>query len=156
MPANGLELSSPAFSSGGKIPSKYTFDGSDISPPLNISGAKGESLAIIMDDPDASGGTFTHWLIWNIPANTTQIPEGIPQEETVGELGNAIQGTNDFGEIGYRGPKPPEGEKHEYRIFLYTLDRGLDLNPEASRDGLEEAMEGHLIQKTKISGYYER
>lgn len=156
VPANGLELSSQAFNSGESIPEKYTFDGSDISPPLNISGAEGETLAIVMDDPDAPGGTFTHWLIWNMPGNTTQIPEGIPQKETGEELGNAVQGTNDFGEIGYRGPKPPQGEKHEYRIFLYTLDRELDLNPGATKNELGEVMEGHILQKTKITGFYER
>lgn len=156
VPANGLELSSPAFNSGESIPEKYTFDGSDISPPLNISGAEGETLAIIMDDPDAPGGTFTHWLIWNIPTDTTQIPENVLQEETVGELGNSVQGTNDFGEIGYRGPKPPEGEEHEYRIFLYTLDGELDLNPGAKKGELGKAMEGHILQKTKITGFYDR
>lgn len=154
--ADGLEISSPSFSNGETIPSKYTSDGQDISPPLNISGADGETLVIIMDDPDAPGGTFTHWLIWNIPAETQEISEGIPQQERVSELGNAAQGANDFGEIGYGGPKPPKGERHEYRITVYTLDKKLNLSPGATKKELKESMEDQILQKNRISGFYER
>lgn len=152
--AGGLALSSSAFENNGPIPEKYTFDGQDISPPLNISGSEGESLAIIMDDPDAKG--FVHWLIWNIPGDTENIPEGIPQNETVQILGGAKQGQNGFGEIGYRGPKPPKGEEHEYRIRLYSLDGDLDLKSGASEAELQEAMEGKMVQEVELVGTYER
>lgn len=156
IPSNGLEVSSQGFERGGDIPQRHTSDGSDLSPPLTINGAEGESMAIIMDDPDSPGGIFTHWVIWGIPTDINEIPEGVIQMGTVDDLGGANQGTNDFGGIGYRGPKPPEGEEHEYRIFVYTLDRELNLSPGATKTELREAMEGHILQQTEINGFYER
>ncbi len=151
---DGLTLTSPAFEDGGAIPEKYTFDGQDVSPPLEVSGADGNFLAVIMDDPDASG--FVHWLIWNVPADIQSIPEGVPQEETVQELGGAAQGQNGFGDIGYRGPKPPEGETHEYRIRVYVLNTELNLEPGASMSELIKAMRGHAVQMAELVGTYER
>ncbi|KXA91005.1 hypothetical protein AKJ64_05035, partial [candidate division MSBL1 archaeon SCGC-AAA259E17] len=124
------------------------------SPPLRISGADGETLAITMTDPDAGG--FVHWLIWNIPGDTENIPGGIPQSGIVKSLEGAVQGKNGFGELGYRGPKPPKGEKHEYRFTLYSLDRRLDLNAGVRKDELLEAMEGHVIQRQVLTGTYKR
>lgn len=152
-----MELSSDAFEDGGVIPSKYTCDGKDVSPPLSISevGAA-KSLALIVDDPDAPGGVFVHWLIWNIPADVDLIPEGVPSGKSVDELGGAKQGRNDFGQIGYGGPCPPSGSTHKYRFKLYALDDVLDLDPGASKDELGRAMEGHVVTRADLIGNYKR
>ncbi len=138
------------------FPKKYTCDGEDVSPPIEISGVgqKAKSLAIIMDDPDAPMGIFTHWVIWNIPANTSRLPEGIPPLEKVKEL-NAVQGKNDFGKIGYAGPCPPSGV-HRYRVKVYALDTFLDLEPGSTKKDLEEAMKGHILQFGEATATYGR
>ena len=153
-----MELSSGAFKDGGKIPSRFTCDGEDLSPPLKIKGvgAKAKSLALVVDDPDAPVGVFDHWLIWNIPADTSSIPEGVPREKSVGSISGARQGRNGFGGIGYRGPCPPGGPAHRYRFKLYALDKMLDLGPGASKAELEKAMEGHVIEKADLTGRYGR
>ena len=153
-----MEVSSGAFKDGGKIPSRFTCDGEDVSPPLKIKGVstKTKSLALVMDDPDAPIGVFDHWLIWNIPADTTSIPEGVPREKSVGSVGGARQGRNGFGGIGYRGPCPPGGPAHRYRFKLYALDTMLDLGPGASKAELERAMEGHIVEKAELTGRYGR
>ncbi len=138
------------------FPKKYTCDGMDISPPVEISGVKGaKSLAIIMDDPDAPLGVFTHWVIWNIPANTTTIPEGIPAASEISKPIKAVQGKNDFGKIGYAGPCPPSGV-HRYRVKVYALDTYLNLNPGSTKKDLEEAMKGHILQFGEATATYSR
>ena len=146
-----MEITSPAFENGKQIPEKYTCDGENISPPLNFSGVpKGaKSLVIIMDDPDAPGKTFTHWLVWNIPANTKGLPEGAKITYP--------QGKNDFGEIGYGGPCPPPGTGiHHYRIKVFALDTFLDLSEGAARKDLEKAMSGHVMAEGTLIGLYGR
>ena len=115
-----MKITSSAFQEGGNIPSKFTCDGSDTSPPLQITGIPSEakSLVLIADDPDAPGGLFTHWLVWNIPPQTNSIAEGSAPK--------GVQGTNDFGKSGYRGPCPPPGT-HRYSFKIFALDRELDL-----------------------------
>ncbi len=139
------------------FPRKYTCDGEDISPPIEISGVSGKakSLAIIMDDPDAPLGVFTHWVIWNIPATTTSLPEAIPPVAEIAEPISAVQGTNDFGKIGYGGPCPPSGV-HRYRIKVYALDTFLDLKPGSTKSELEEAMKGHIVQFGEVTATYGR
>ena len=154
VPADGLEVSSAAFENTGEIPEKYTGEGQDLSPPLEVSGVKGDYIAVIMDDPDACG--FVHWLIWNISADTGSIFEGVPRGGTVQAIDGAKQGRNDFGDIGYGGPKPPEGEEHEYRIRVYTLDQELDLESGSTKDDLLAEMEDHIVQMTEYLGKYER
>jgi len=144
-----MELCSSAFDQGAMIPSRYTCDGADVSPPLTISDVpEGTvSLALVMDDPDAPGGTFDHWLVWNIPAGTTRIPEGAEPE--------GVQGRTGFGRLGYGGPCPPSGT-HRYRFKLYALDRTLDLPEGSGKSALESAMEGHVLAEALLEGRYSR
>ncbi len=153
-----MQLLSNAFVNGEEIPAKYTCDGNDFSPPLSIKdvirGAK--SLALIMDDPDAPGGVFVHWVIWNIPPDTASIPEKVPPAKVVSSLGGAKQGVNDFGKVGYRGPCPPPGPPHRYIFKLYTLDKIIDLGPGASKAELEGVMQGHILAQATLMGRYAR
>ncbi len=136
---------------------KYTCDGEDISPPVEIYGVmeNAKSLAIILDDPDAPFGVFTHWIIWNIPPDTENIPEGIPKEPIVESPIRAVQGKNDFGKFGYNGPCPPSGI-HKYRFKLYVLDTTLSLGPSATKADLENAMKGHVLQFSEFTASYGR
>ena len=150
-----LKLSSTAFSNGSDIPVKYTCDGNDVSPALSWSDAPKDttSFALIADDPDAPSGTFTHWVLYAIPANTQQLPEGVPADE---ETNVGRQGRNGFGRTGYGGPCPPPGRPHRYFFKLYALNAPLNLKPGASRNELESAMKGHVIAHTEIMGRYQR
>lgn len=152
-----MELSSEAFEDGGNIPSKFTCDGKDVSPPLSLSEIPGAaaSLALVVDDPDAPGGVFDHWVIWNISPDVGSIPEGVTADKSVESLG-ANQGRNDFGEIGYRGPCPPPGPAHRYRFKLYALDDKLDLEPGSTKRELESAMEEHIVAEADLIGNYGR
>lgn len=153
----GVKVSS-VFEDGGFIPSKYTCEGQDISPPLKLEGISGDakSIAIIVDDPDAPIGTFVHWVAWNIPP-VEEIPEGIPKSGNISSPLKMIQGRNDFGRIGYNGPCPPRGHGiHHYHFKIYVLDTELNLRAGASKRDLERAMKGHILQKGEIVGLYER
>jgi Raf kinase inhibitor-like YbhB/YbcL family protein len=152
-------LDSPSFTDGGAIPSKFTCDGTDVSPELTIGGVpdEAETLALIVDDPDAPGGTFDHWLLWNVPADTIHIPEGIKRGESVASLSNARQGMNDFNTVGYRGPCPPKGDgAHRYRFTMYACDRELDVPPGAKKDELQSAVDAAQVARSRITGTYER
>ncbi len=144
-----MKLTSPVFNDGGNIPSKYTCDGEDISPPLEISDvpSETETIALVMDDPDAPVGTFTHWVVWNIPKDTTKIEEG---KEPQG-----VQGRTDFGKKGYGGPCPPSGT-HNYRFKLYALKKRLDLKEGASKKEVEKAMQGSIVEEALLTGKYRR
>lgn len=143
------------FESQQPIPSQYTGDGADISPPLRFlqlpSNAK--SLALIVDDPDAPRGTFDHWIVWNIPPATKELSEGAP-ELRVGA--KSKQGINGFGQAIYRGPAPPPGKPHRYFFKLYALDRELAIPEGSKKHDLEEAMKGHVIEKAELIGTYQR
>jgi Raf kinase inhibitor-like YbhB/YbcL family protein len=154
--AMSFALKTTAFVNGGGIPKKYTCDGADISPALNWNDtpAGTQSFALVADDPDAPRGTWTHWIIWNIPAETTALPESVPQ---VGESGTGVrQGRNDFKRIGYGGPCPPQGKPHRYFFKLYALNAKLDVKAMASRSELERAMKGHVLSQTELMGMYGR
>jgi len=142
-----LNISSSAFQPGGDIPKKYTCEGENISPPLHIGGTpeKAKSLALIVDDPDAPGGTFVHWIAWNIP-----IMHHIDEEELPGD-----QGVNDFGEMGYGGPCPPSGT-HRYYFKVYALDDLLDLDEGSTKQALESAMDGHILAFGELMGRYRK
>ena len=150
-----LKLTSTAFSNGADIPTKYTCDGADVSPALSWSGAAQgtRSLALIADDPDAPSGTFTHWVLYAIPASTTQLPEGLPKNEQT-DVGR--QGRSGFGRVGYGGPCPPPGKPHRYFFKLFALDTDLTLVPGASRADLERAMKGHILEQAEWMGRYQR
>jgi hypothetical protein len=142
-------LSSSAFEDNQTIPSQYTCDGANVSPPLSFRNIPGntKSLALIMDDPDAPMGTWVHWLVWNIPANTT----GFSQGENI----TYLQGKNDFGSFDYGGPCPSSGT-HRYFFKLYALDAMLQLNKGSTKKQLESAMSGHILEEAQLIGTYER
>ena len=145
-----MQLKSPALSQNGAVPEKYTCDGQNISPPLQIAETpeNAKSLALICDDPDASGKTWTHWTVWNIDPTTTEIVEGkTPAGST--------QGVTDFGEVGYGGPCPPAGT-HRYFFKLYALDTTLNIPYQAKKEDIEKAMEGHVIDQTQLVGVYSK
>jgi Raf kinase inhibitor-like YbhB/YbcL family protein len=148
-------VKSTAFSEGATIPKKYTCDGADLSPGLTWGGTPNgtQSLALIADDPDAPVGTWTHWIIWNIPPEAS-LPEGIPKVESLSD--GASQGKNDFKRIGYGGPCPPPGKPHRYFFKLCAINAKLDLRPGASRNELELAMQGHLLSQAQLMGRYGR
>ena len=145
-----MKLASTAFKNNGQIPAKYTCDGENISPPLSITELPQgtQSLVLIVDDPDAPVGTFTHWLVWNIDPQTTLISEG-----NVPEF--AVQGKNDFGKNEWGGPCPPSGT-HHYQFELHALDQKLDFAPTIDKDNLEKAMQGHILSYAQLIGLYQR
>ncbi len=151
-----LTLSSPAFDEMQAIPGKYTCDGEDVSPQLawNIVPEGTQSWALVMDDPDAPVGVFTHWLIFDLPPNMQELPEGVPNEEQLAAGGK--QGKNDFGRVGYGGPCPPAGKPHRYRFHLYGLDRFTGLKPDISKQQLLDAIEGHIVDSAQLTGKYQR
>lgn len=149
---NSFRIQSPAFDHDSIIPSLYTCDGPNISPPVSWTGAPPEtkSLALIVDDPDAPRGDWVHWVVFNIPPETS----GLEQDHRNLPPG-AIQGSNDFGRREYGGPCPPGGE-HRYFFKLYALDGPVNLKPGASKTDLLAAMEGHILRKTELIGRYQR
>jgi Raf kinase inhibitor-like YbhB/YbcL family protein len=151
-----LEISSSAFSDGGTIPKQFTCDGPDVSPPLAWKDAPAnvQAFTLIMDDPDAPVGTWVHWVLYNMPANTKDVPGSVAKTE---QLPNgALQGRNDFRKIGYGGPCPPAGRPHRYFFKLYALDRKLDLKAGASKAEVETAMKGHILGQAQLVGRYGR
>ena len=145
-----FELSSSAFNEGQPIPRRHSCDGENVSPPLSWSSPPDgtRSLALILHDPDAPSGDFTHWVGWNIDPGTDGLEEG---EHPPAE------GANGFGENGYGGPCPPPGHgAHRYQHELFALDTELDLEPESSREQLEDAIEGHVLGGAELIGTYER
>lgn len=151
-----LDLTSSAFEDGETIPSKYTCDGIDTSPPLQWSGVPegAKTLALICDDPDAPLGTWVHWVLYNLPADTTSLPEGVPMHGAVED--GVFQGKNDFKRIGYGGPCPPAGKPHRYFFKLYAIDSELDLKPGAKKKDVEKAMKGHVLAEGRLVGMYKR
>jgi Raf kinase inhibitor-like YbhB/YbcL family protein len=139
--SSSLTIASDAFQDGKPIPRKYTCDGADRSPPLHWQGApEGTiSLALIVDDPDAPSGAWTHWILYNMPPATQALGEGVPATAALGD--GSRQGTNDFGKIGYGGPCPPPGSTHRYRFKLYALSAPLDLEPGARLDAVLKAIQ---------------
>lgn len=147
-----LTLQTNAFAEGGAIPSKHTCDGQDASPRLTWTDAPQgtNSFALIMDDPDAPVGTFTHWLLYDIPATVSELAEG----QRPGQVGATLK--NDFGRPGYGGPCPPRGHgTHRYVFTLFALDVATLGNP-ATRGALERAMRGHIVATARLMGTYER
>ena len=145
-----MKISSPAFQEGGLIPEKFSKYGRNISPELQIEGAPAEakSLVLVVDDPDAPVGLFTHWLVWNIDPKTTEIGEATAPS-------GVVQGKNDFGETGYGGPQPPSGT-HRYFFKIFALDKTLDLKPGAKRQEVDAAMKGHIITQGQLMGKYSK
>jgi Raf kinase inhibitor-like YbhB/YbcL family protein len=146
-----LELTSPAFANGDSIPDKYGYTAENVNPPLELGGVPEESnsLALILDDPDAvepAGKVWDHWAVWNIDPTMSTIPEDW-------NAAGAVQGRNDYGEQGYGGPNPPDRE-HTYRFRLFALDRRLDLDTSTTTDQLESAMDGAVLDETQLNATY--
>jgi Raf kinase inhibitor-like YbhB/YbcL family protein len=177
-------LSSPSFRNNQPMPAKHSCEGEDASPSLKWEGAPSgtKSFALIVDDPDAPGGSWVHWVIYNMPAATAGFPENIKQvdlvaavwpnglklsgwkvgeggltPETLADLPGAKQGMNSFGKVGYGGPCPPRGHGvHHYHFRLYALDTDLNLAPRVTRKQLESAMNGHILAQAELVGTYQR
>jgi Raf kinase inhibitor-like YbhB/YbcL family protein len=151
-----INLSSTAFQEGETIPKQYTGDGKDVSPPLTWAdppeGTK--SFVLICDDPDAPRGTWTHWVLYNLPADQRKLDEGVPTDESLAN--GAKQGKNDFGKVGYGGPAPPRGKPHRYFFRLYALDTTLGLPAGATRDKVVGAARGHVLAEGQLMGHYGR
>jgi len=151
-----MRLTSTAFEEGASIPKRYTCDGNDNSPPLHWEGipAGTKSLALICDDPDAPRGTWVHWVLFNLPANTTELAAGVPTDKVLPS--GAKQGTNDSKEIGYGGPCPPKGKPHRYYFKVYALDAELNLPEGSTKQEVEAAMKGHILAQGELMGKYGR
>jgi Raf kinase inhibitor-like YbhB/YbcL family protein len=145
-----IQITSAAFTDGGKIPRLYTCDDQNVSPPLAWTGVPTNTvgLALIMDDPDAPSGTWVHWVLFNLSSDQTGLDQG--------KSGIGMDGVNDFGKIGYGGPCPPRGSNHRYFIKLYALDKTLDLKVGATKAQLENAMKGHILAQGQLMGRYGR
>jgi Raf kinase inhibitor-like YbhB/YbcL family protein len=151
-----IEFTSTAFQQGAPIPKQYTGDGGDKSPPLRWSEPPGgtKSIALICDDPDAPRGTWVHWVLFNLPAQTRELEEGVPTTATLPS--GAKQGKNDFGNLGYGGPAPPKGKPHRYFFKLYALEVAPDLASGVTRAELEHAIKGHILAQGQLMGTYQR
>lgn len=154
-PPATLKLTSPAFDQGATIPAVYTCDGQNISPPLAWDGVPQgtRALALIVEDPDAPVGTYTHWVLYDLPPTLTALPEGVPLGERP-PVGGA-QGKNDARQLGYFGPCPPSGS-HRYIFTLYALNASTNLAPGASKRELLQAMQGHILAQGELMGRYQR
>jgi Raf kinase inhibitor-like YbhB/YbcL family protein len=150
-----FELTSAAFAPGEMILRKYTCDGEDISPPLRWGDPPpdSKSLALISDDPDAPIGTWVHWVLYNLPAESRALPEAVPGDADLPD--GSRNGRSSWGRLGYGGPCPPGGT-HRYFFKLYALDAVLDLGAGAGKEQLLKAMEGHILAQTEVMGVYRR
>ncbi len=151
-----MKLQSTAFPPDGTIPRAYARTGKDVSPPLEWREIPEgtEALALVVEDPDAPRGTFTHWLMWDIPITRRGLPEDVSHAGRFTD--DARQGDNDFGERGYSGPQPPRGETHRYVFKLFALDEPLRLEEGASKDDLLRAMKGHVLDRAELVGRFSR
>ncbi|WP_158056703.1 YbhB/YbcL family Raf kinase inhibitor-like protein [Halorussus halophilus] len=151
-------FSTPAFEDGGTFPTRFTCDGRNVSPPLRIANPpeRTQSFALVMDDPDAPSPPFIHWLVWDIPADTREIPRNVPPGRRVESLG-AVQGTNGAGDVGYAGPCPPEDDpRHTYLFSLFALDEPLGLEPGAEYREVLRALFPRAIERARFVGQYAR
>ncbi len=156
MAAAKMKIESAAFVHEATIPARHTADGPDLSPALTWSEPPPGtgSLALICDDPDAPGGTWVHWVLFNMAPGTRSLPEGVAKKEQ-GPAGS-LQGINDFGKVGYGGPSPPRGPAHRYYFKLYALDTPLALKAGATKADVEKAMRGHILGEATLMGRYGR
>ena len=144
---NNLRVRSVAFSHGGHIPPKYTCEGENVNPPLEVSDLpeNTKTLALIVEDPDAPRGVYDHWLVWNIPPNGA-----------IGENSRpGISGRNSFGNTGYGGPCPPSGS-HRYFFKVYALDTDLDIGAGSDKSKLQDAMKDHVLATGELMGHYQK
>jgi Raf kinase inhibitor-like YbhB/YbcL family protein len=153
-----VNFDSPSFEQQQPLPAKHTCEGGDLSPALKWAGAPSstKSFALIVDDPDAPGRTWVHWVIYNISATATELPENVAKSDAPSTVAGAKQGVNDFGKVGYGGPCPPRGHgRHRYVFKLYALKNKLDLK-RPTKAQLESAMQGQILAQAELVGTYER
>jgi Raf kinase inhibitor-like YbhB/YbcL family protein len=155
-PAKTFKLETTSFTPGGDIPKKFTCQGPDVSPALTWTEppAGTRSFALIADDPDAPGGTFVHWVVYNLPPTARKLNEATAGNEEMGNGGR--QGMNDFPMSGYAGPCPPPGKYHRYFFRLYALDTLLNLKGGATRQQVDGAMHGHVLAQAEVMGRFRR
>lgn len=158
--ARDLAFTSTPFGSEDSIPTQYTCEGEDVSPALGWTDVpeNADTLTLIVDDPDAPGQTFTHWVLFNVPGNATSLPRDL---EVDAEFAHADpvprEGANDFGDVGYGGPCPPPGDgAHRYFFRLYALDTRLDLDEGATKERVTDTMNDHVVAETTLMGTYQR
>lgn len=151
-----INVTSPRFEKGKPIPRKFTCDGDDISPLIRWDGLPKAtvSVALLMDDPDAPNGTYTHWIVYNLPADSEGLEEIVPIQKNLDN--GAIQGKNDFGKYGYGGPCPPQGETHRYFFKVFALDKKLDQEDGSDRGTLLQSIKGCIIDQGEYMGTYKR
>lgn len=156
-PTRSFELTSTAFQQGDPIPPKYSCDGEDVSPPLSWGEppATTQSLALIMDDPDAPGGTWDHWILFNIPPGLRTLQEDLPVTGNNQNPESIFVGSNSWGQPGYGGPCPPSGT-HRYFFKLYALDTTISLLPGATKQELLQAIDGHILAESELMGTFSR
>jgi Raf kinase inhibitor-like YbhB/YbcL family protein len=149
---SSIDVTSPAFGHNSAIPARYTCSGADVSPPINWAGVPSgaQTLALTVIDPDAPGKPFVHWVIFNLPASSTGLPEGTAPPE------GGMQGRNDFGSNGYRGPCPPPGAPHHYHFKVYALDTKLSLRSGTSESDFGNAIKGHVLATGELIGTFKR
>ncbi len=145
-----MKIKSSSFENNNSIPSKYTCDGEDINPPLEFSDIpdRCQGIALIMEDPDAPGGSWIHWLVWNVSPSSFYVKENSVPE-------GATQGVNSFGNNNYGGPCPPSGT-HHYCFKAYALDQKINLDSGADKQDVQDQMEGHIIEEAELIGIYHR
>lgn len=151
-----LQVKSTAFAQSEEIPVRFTCDGEDVSPPLSWSEPPPgtQSLVLIADDPDAPGGTWDHWVLFNIPAAVRLLPENVPADPHPSGMGT--QGSNSWQNLGYGGPCPPSGSTHRYYFHIHALDSELDLEAGSTKKEIEQAMEGHILAQGALMARYGR
>lgn len=151
-----FNITSKAFEYGASIPAKHACTGDDLSPPLRWDEVPAEtaSLALILEDPDAPGGTFTHWIVYNLPPDSDGLEEIIPIQKNLDN--GAIQGKNDFGKTGYGGPCPPQGEEHRYFFRLFALKKKLPPESANKAEDFYIALNGFIIEKAEYMGKFKK
>ena len=151
-----IQVSSAAFTDGSSIPPRHTCDDEDRSPPLSWSDVPSgtRSIALIVDDQDAPGGTWVHWVLYGITPDATGPREGTPSSEVTST--GALQGKNDFNKLGYRGPCPPRGDAHRYFIKVYALDTDLELDAGLTKKELLLELSGRILARGQLTGKYQR
>ncbi len=151
---SSIKVTSGAFAEGEMIPAQFTCGGANVSPPLAWAGVPPEakSLALVVEDPDAPGGTFVHWVVYNLPATAKELPQGVPARGDI--AGGGRQGMNDFGKHGYGGPCPPPGAAHRYYFKLYALNADFKLPDDTTKPLLLKAIYGHIVDQGQLTGKY--
>lgn len=151
-----MKLTSTAFKEGQPIPAKYTCDDKNVSPPLRWSDIpkNAKTLFIMCEDPDAPGGAWLHWTLFNLPVAVTEMGEAVPNKDPLPH--GALQGLNDFQNVGYGGPCPPPGKAHRYIFKIYALDSQLQLKSGAGKKELLKTIEDHIIGEGQLMGTYQR